>query len=82
MPCSGSAGCWENFNSPHDLRRRRKARPGSPVGAELVIHRGDLRHCGMAFMGHDRRSWRYDCAATDEPRQFSLAASWSVFGCR
>jgi hypothetical protein len=32
------------------------------VGAELVIHGGDLRHHWMAVVGHDRRSWRYDCS--------------------
>jgi hypothetical protein len=31
------------------------------VGAELVIHGGDLRHRGPVVVGHDRRSWRYDC---------------------
>jgi hypothetical protein len=28
----------------------------------LVIHGGDLRHRWMAVVGHDRRSWRYDCS--------------------
>jgi hypothetical protein len=32
-----------------------------PVGAELVIHAGDLRHRQTVVIGHDRRSWRYDC---------------------
>jgi hypothetical protein len=31
------------------------------VGAELVIHDGDLRHRCTVVVGHDRRSWRYDC---------------------
>jgi len=38
MPCSGSAGCGENFYSPHDLLSRRKAKPGSPMEAcDLVF---------------------------------------------
>jgi hypothetical protein len=32
-----------------------------PVGAELAIHGGDLRDRGTVVVGHDRRSWRYDC---------------------
>jgi hypothetical protein len=31
------------------------------VGAELAIHGGDLRHRWAVVVGHDRRSWRYDC---------------------
>jgi putative transposase len=31
------------------------------VGAELVIHGGDLRHRWTVTIGHDRLSWRYDC---------------------
>jgi hypothetical protein len=31
------------------------------VGAELVIHGGDLRHHWPVAVGHDRRSWRCDC---------------------
>jgi hypothetical protein len=31
------------------------------VGAELVIHGGDLRDPWTVVIGHDRRSWRYDC---------------------
>jgi hypothetical protein len=31
------------------------------VGAELAIHGGDLRHRWTVAVGHDRRSWRYDC---------------------
>ena len=34
---------------------------GNPVGAELAIHGGDLKHCWTVAVGHDRRSWRYDC---------------------
>ena len=33
----------------------------TPVGAELAIHGGDLRHRGTVVVGHDRRSWRCDC---------------------
>jgi hypothetical protein len=33
-----------------------------PVGAELAIHGGDLRHHWTVVVGHDRRSWRYDCS--------------------
>jgi CBS domain-containing protein len=33
----------------------------SGVGAELAIHGGDLRDRWTAAVGHDRRSWRYDC---------------------
>jgi len=32
-----------------------------PVGAELVIHGGDLRRRWAVAVGHDRRPWRYDC---------------------
>src|SRR5947209_930926 len=32
-----------------------------PVGAELAIHGGDVGHRGAVAVGHDRRSWRYDC---------------------
>jgi hypothetical protein len=32
------------------------------VGAEPVIHGGDLRRCLTVVVGHDRRSWRYDCS--------------------
>jgi hypothetical protein len=35
--------------------------PIKPVGAELVIHGGDLRHRWTVTIGHDRLSWRYDC---------------------
>jgi hypothetical protein len=31
------------------------------VGAELLIHGGDLRHRWTVVVGHDRRSRRYDC---------------------
>jgi hypothetical protein len=31
------------------------------VGAELAIHDGDLRHRWAVVVGHDHRSWRYDC---------------------
>jgi site-specific DNA recombinase len=31
------------------------------VGAESVIHGGDLRHRWPVVVGHDRRSWLYDC---------------------
>jgi hypothetical protein len=31
------------------------------VGAELVVHSGDLRHRWTVIVGHDRRPWRYDC---------------------
>ena len=31
------------------------------VGAELVIHRGDLRHCGMIFMAHDEPRSIFTC---------------------
>jgi hypothetical protein len=31
------------------------------VGAELVIHGGDLRDRWTVAVGHDRRPWRYDC---------------------
>jgi ABC-type transporter Mla maintaining outer membrane lipid asymmetry ATPase subunit MlaF len=30
-------------------------------GAGLVVHGGDLRHRWTVAVGHDRRSWRYDC---------------------
>jgi hypothetical protein len=33
----------------------------APVGAELAIHGGDLRHRWTVVVRHDRRSWRYDC---------------------
>jgi hypothetical protein len=32
-----------------------------PVGAELAIYGGDLRHRGTVAVGRDRRSWRYNC---------------------
>jgi hypothetical protein len=32
-----------------------------PVGAELVIQGGDLRHHRLVLVGHDRRSWGHDC---------------------
>jgi hypothetical protein len=31
------------------------------VSAELAIHGGDLPHRWAVVVGHDRRSWRYDC---------------------
>jgi hypothetical protein len=33
-----------------------------PVGAEQLIHNGDLRHRLRVAVGHDRRPWRYDCS--------------------
>jgi len=33
----------------------------SAVGAELAIHGGDLRDRWTVAVGHDRRSWQYDC---------------------
>lgn len=30
--------------------------------AELLIHGGGLRHRRGVVVGHDRRSWRYDCS--------------------
>jgi hypothetical protein len=32
------------------------------VGAEPVIHGGDLHHCLTVVVGHDRRLWLYDCS--------------------
>jgi hypothetical protein len=37
------------------------ANPNLPVGAELAIHGGELRNRWTVTVGHDRRSWRYDC---------------------
>ena len=31
-----------------------------PVGAELIIHGGDLRYRGVAALGHDRPPWQCD----------------------
>jgi hypothetical protein len=31
------------------------------VGAELVIHGGDLRYRWAAAVRHDRPPWHYDC---------------------
>jgi hypothetical protein len=31
------------------------------VGAEQLIHVSDLRHRWTVAVGHDRRSWRFDC---------------------
>jgi hypothetical protein len=42
-------------------RPRRHRNRQTPVGAELAIHGGDLRHLCPVAVGHDRRSWRYDC---------------------
>jgi len=41
---------------------RRAETPGHrPVGAELAIHDGDLRHRWAVAVGNDRRPWEYDC---------------------
>jgi hypothetical protein len=34
---------------------------GELVGAEQVIRVSDLRHRWAVVVGHDRRSWRFDC---------------------
>jgi hypothetical protein len=46
----------------HQLGQRGLGRRDEPpVGAELVIHGGGLRHRWPVVVGHDRRSWRYNC---------------------
>jgi hypothetical protein len=49
------------LNSTARFRRYTVAAALMPVGAELVIHGGDLRHRWTVTIGHDRLSWRYDC---------------------
>ena len=45
----------------HAYIRSSECRSQVGVGAELVIHGGDLRCRWTVVVVHDRRSWRYDC---------------------
>jgi hypothetical protein len=42
--------------------RVHSSRRAEGVGAEPVIHGGDLRRCLTVGVGHGLRSWRYDCS--------------------